>query len=465
MDNIVYSNNPNEGTVQAQIEGKYRRVTLTRSIDDAEIMYQDNPNVGKVLFTGEDGKKHTATLVMDINGGGDQHNLGWYATQSALETAHPTAEDGDWAIVGATDTVWVWDSDTNAWKDTDQKGQVTSVNGQTGAVTLGINDVAPTQTGKSGYVLGTDGFVAGWVAPEKIQRSALPQASEDELGNVYQFMGATDSTYTNGYFYKCVSDGATPTPAYSWERVDVQPGSSLPSQSGNSGKFLTTDGTSASWSDKPLVNKATGEGLQITTDSTSYIVGGGNTVVGKLFSSVNDITGSTALGSGVGIKIGSTVVGNSARQTSGAYGTALGNGAYVGATGAIQLGVNGENNEAGTLKVSLLTQYGPGQWNNVNYKLLDYDGTIPAARLKNAATSPATMPTLAVADWSSNTQTVTVSGVTATNTVFVSPAPASASDYAAAGIICTAQGTDSLTFTCTTTPTNAITVNVVIIGA
>lgn len=45
---------------------------------------------------------------------------------------------------------------------------VTSVNGMTGDVTLDINDVAPTQTGHSGHVLGTDGFVAGWVEPTTI---------------------------------------------------------------------------------------------------------------------------------------------------------------------------------------------------------------------------------------------------------------------------------------------------------
>ena len=45
---------------------------------------------------------------------------------------------------------------------------VTSINGQTGDVTLGINDVAPTQTGFSGYVLGTDGFVAGWIEPTTV---------------------------------------------------------------------------------------------------------------------------------------------------------------------------------------------------------------------------------------------------------------------------------------------------------
>ena len=76
--------------------------------------------------------------------------------------------------------------------------------------------------------------------------------------------------------------------------------------------------------------------------------------------------------------------------------------------------------------------------------------------------TPATIPDITVDGWYSNTQTVSVTGVTASNVVIVSPAPASAADYAAAGIICTAQGTDSLTFTCTTVPSNAITVNVII---
>lgn len=206
-------------------------------------------------------------------GGGDSHNLGWYATPEALSTAYPTAEDGDYAIVGSTDTVWVWDADTGesgAWKDTDTKGQVESVNGQTGVVSLDINDVAPTQTGKSGYVLGTDGFVAGWVKPEIVQVSAMPVASEDEVDNVYQYVGATDASYTNGYFYKCVSDGQNPV-TYSWSRVDVQPqGDSLPSQAGNSGKFLTTNGTSASWATVDALPSQSGHnGEMLVTNGTT----------------------------------------------------------------------------------------------------------------------------------------------------------------------------------------------------
>lgn len=151
-----------------------------------------------------------------------EHDLGYYETVLDLQTAHPTGVAGDFALVGATDTFWIWDTTTSAWVDSHKTDAVTSVNGETGAVSLDINDVAPSQTDKSGYVLGTDGFVAGWVKPEQVQRSVLPQASEEEVGNIYQYVGTTDANYTNGYFYKCVSDGQNPA-TYSWTRVDTQP--------------------------------------------------------------------------------------------------------------------------------------------------------------------------------------------------------------------------------------------------
>lgn len=71
---------------------------------------------------------------------------------------------------------------------------------------------------------------------------------------------------------------------------------------------------------------------------------------------------------------------------------------------------------------------------------------------------------LVVANWSTNTQTVTATGVTSSSDVIVSPAPSDMDDYVAAGIKCTAQAANSLTFTCTTEPTSAIDVNVVSIA-
>lgn len=45
------------------------------------------------------------------------HDKGYFANPSALQEAVPTGVDGDYAIVGTTDTIWMWDSDTQAWVD------------------------------------------------------------------------------------------------------------------------------------------------------------------------------------------------------------------------------------------------------------------------------------------------------------------------------------------------------------
>lgn len=62
--------------------------------------------------------------------------------------------------------------------------------------------------------------------------------------------------------------------------------------------------------------------------------------------------------------------------------------------------------------------------------------------------------------WSGTTATVSAAAVTASNDVIIAPAPASIAAWAAAGVYCSAQGAGTLTFTCTTAPTVAITANV-----
>lgn len=73
--------------------------------------------------------------------------------------------------------------------------------------------------------------------------------------------------------------------------------------------------------------------------------------------------------------------------------------------------------------------------------------------------------TLAADGWADNQQTVTVTGVTADEEnchVIPTPAPASRNAYAEAGICCSVQGDGTLTFTCESVPSEAITVNVAV---
>ena len=71
---------------------------------------------------------------------------------------------------------------------------------------------------------------------------------------------------------------------------------------------------------------------------------------------------------------------------------------------------------------------------------------------------------LSASNWSNMEQTVSANGVTADNTIIPSPAPASHVAYGEAGIYCSAQGENTLTFTCSETPSTNLTVNVLIMN-
>lgn len=68
---------------------------------------------------GMNNAKYYAALAQQVSQGA----VGWYPNYEALYAAHDTGYDGNWAIVGETDTIWVWDSDTGVWKDTCQSSK------------------------------------------------------------------------------------------------------------------------------------------------------------------------------------------------------------------------------------------------------------------------------------------------------------------------------------------------------
>lgn len=107
-------------------------------------------------------------------------------------------------------------------------------------------------------------------------------------------------------------------------------------------------------------------------------------------------------------------------------------------------------------------------WDTLTNQVATIDGQVQTAQSditalqstkQNTITSVAV--TLTVEGWSDNQQTVTASNVTASNIVWVSPAPASFSAYGQAGIYASTQGAGTITFTCTKVPTVAIGVEVV----
>lgn len=103
-----------------------------------------------------------------------------------------------------------------------------------------------------------------------IQYSTMPTASASNEGKIVQYTGTTDSTYTNGYFYECVSDGAV-SPTYSWETINVQAGGN----SDDDGVFYydgTVNDTNKAMFQKILDRLNAGKGVALYLKNTSGTV-------------------------------------------------------------------------------------------------------------------------------------------------------------------------------------------------
>ena len=224
------------------------------------------------------------------------------------------------------------------------------------------------------------------------QVDSLPTAGAAQEGKIYQFIGTTTGSYTNGYFYKCVSDGQNPA-TYSWAQVNVQPAvDPLPSQSGNAGKFLTTDGTDASWATiNALQNTATGDFLHNLTilgtpNNASYSLNIGESSQATKQNSTAVGYHSQATGGGATAYGRYTTASGNYSLSVGNMSTASANNAIAiglesvaSAANAIQLGTKGyTNSDANTFKVGN---------NNGNFEMMSSDGTIPEARLADTTSA------------------------------------------------------------------------------
>ena len=171
----------------------------------------------------------------------------------------------------------------------------------------------------------------------------------------------------------------------SWAAVE-----SLPDQTGQSGKFLTTDGTDASWSDTPFVQKDPNKrGVCISSYIQSFTTQSNSNniaVIGNAsYSSINLGKESIAIAgfvdnTGTPTNVWGVLIGSYGRAT-GKGSVALGSGALATADGAIQIssrcqstsGVSAAtNSDANTFKVANA---------NGNFEMMNANGNLPADRL------------------------------------------------------------------------------------
>lgn len=91
----------------------------------------------EALLEGDNGRLalyNKINEVIDALGVATAHAKGYFADAAALAAAIPTGVSGDYAIVGDTDTVYVWDADTSAWKNTNQPTNTTAWGDITGTL-------------------------------------------------------------------------------------------------------------------------------------------------------------------------------------------------------------------------------------------------------------------------------------------------------------------------------------------
>jgi hypothetical protein len=128
--------------------------------------------------------KQEAIQIAQKFGGGSSNDKGYFSTESALTTALPTGQNGWYAVVGATDTFWIWDGDTSDWVNsgTSSTGNVVGPDSSTN------NNIAVFD-GTTGKLIKDGG------ATLASKQDALGFTAEDSANKATDFTTVNDTLY------------------------------------------------------------------------------------------------------------------------------------------------------------------------------------------------------------------------------------------------------------------------------
>lgn len=187
---------------------------------------------------------------------------GWYATPEALKAAVPVGENGWWAVVGTTDTIWTWDNDTKSWKDSIQKADLSDYYTKAQAdAKFGTPYTLPaaTATTLGGVKVGDyldiapDGTLSAKTLNDKIAAAVAVKSEPRLVWNHYEETGKRWKTYDikmpDGLDYVHVKTRYNGPVASYGEEVDIAKGGTVNHNFGNgtgifaSNTTFRTDGT------------------------------------------------------------------------------------------------------------------------------------------------------------------------------------------------------------------------------
>ena len=213
-------------------------------------------------------------------------------------------------------------------------------------------------------------------------------------------------------------------------------------------------------------------GTNIKTVNSTSLLGSGNVAVQETLVSgtnIKTINGNDLLGSG-NIVIqggGGSTVSYTQTQTSG---NELGTITIDGTASKIYSPTETDPTVPSWAKASTKPSYTASEVGavptsrTVNGKALSSNITLSASDVGAQSAITSTTVSITVANWNATTTcTKSVTGVTSSNNIIVTPVPASINTWNSNGVYCSAQGSGTLTFTASTTPSADMIVNVMII--
>lgn len=187
---------------------------------------------------------------------------GWYATPEALKAAVPIGENGWWAVVGTTDTIWTWDNDTKSWKDSIQKADLSDyyTKAQADAKFGTPYSLPPATADQLGGVkvgdyldIAPDGTLSAKTLNDKIAAAVAVKSEARLVWNHYEETGKKWKTYDikmpDGLDYVHVKTRYNDSSHAYGEEVDIAKGGTANHSYGNgtgifaSNTTFQTDGT------------------------------------------------------------------------------------------------------------------------------------------------------------------------------------------------------------------------------
>ena len=383
---------------------------------------------------------------------------GLYSTLSALKAAHPTGSAGDAWFVGTSENnvVYQWDVDKAAWVNVGAlkgpKGDKGNTGPQGPRGTQGPQgpkgETGPRglqgEKGDKGNAFTYSDFTAEQLASLKGEKGDTgPQGPKGEQGPA----GQDGTSYTVNGLYSTLSalQAAHPTGSagdawfvgtadsnvvYQWD-VDKAAWVNVGALKGPKGDKGNTGDTGATGSQGPKGDKG-------NTGDTGP----------------QGPKGDTGAQGDTGPQGPKGDTGAAGADGKSAYASAKGGG-YTGTEVQFNTDLAAVGGKQAKITASGLLKGNGAGGVSAAVKGTDY-----------AAPSVGVSVTLRASGWNANTktQTVSVSGVTATVNLIITAAPDSYMAYAKAGVRCTAQGAGTLTFACETVPTANVVANVLIVG-